>query len=385
VDYKKRRVLLVLSWYDHRLQRGIEKYAQEHGWHLSPEVTRERTIPWGWNGDGILAWLAEGDDLAEFVARAKKPTVDFSFRRPQLKFARVLFDHEHGARLVADHFLTRGFEHFLYYHDFENWSFKERGRAFTAEVTAAGKTCRWIRWQEATASSPTARHQDWKRKRAWLASELRQAPKPLAVFAPSDWMAVDIVETCESIGLSVPEEVAVVGADNLILAADTMPMPISTVDPNLEYIGHVGAALLDDLMDGKPPPEKPIRVPSGRLILRKSSDLVAVNHDGVAKSLRFIWRHFHEPIGVADVARSAGMCTRGLQKAFVEHIRRSPGQELHRVRIDHAKQVLASCSEKTESVAAMCGYANLNSFWVAFRRATGMSPAQYRKRFGSLP
>src|SRR5664279_5548327 len=90
---KQKQVLLVFGWYDHRLQRGIEQYAQEHGWHLSPHVTREKVIPWGWNGDGILAWLGAGDDLAEFVVRAKKPTVDFSFRRPRLKFARVLYDH----------------------------------------------------------------------------------------------------------------------------------------------------------------------------------------------------------------------------------------------------------------------------------------------------
>ena len=43
-------------------------------------------IPWGWEGDGILAWLGAWDDLAEFVERENKPTVDFSFRRPHLHF-----------------------------------------------------------------------------------------------------------------------------------------------------------------------------------------------------------------------------------------------------------------------------------------------------------
>jgi LacI family transcriptional regulator len=372
----------VLGWYDYRLQRGIERYAQEHGWHLSPEVTRERVIPWGWNGDGILAWLAAGDDLAEFVVRAQKPTVDFSLRRPHLKFARVLYDHAQSAQLVADHFLSRGFEHFVYYEDFDNWSFDERGNAFVAAVGRAGKKCRWLRWHEAYGRSPAANHQGWKRKRKWLASELQNAPKPLAVFAPSDWMAVDVLETCESVGLSVPEEVAIVGADNLMLAADTMPTPISTVDPNLEHMGYVGAALLDDLMDGKPIPKEPIRVPAKGLIVRKSSDLIAVNHVGVARSLRFMWEHFQEPIGVDDIARVAGMSLRGLQQAFIHHIGRPPGHELHRVRLDHAKQLLISSTHKTETVASMCGYTSFNSFWVAFRRGTGISPARFRKNFG---
>ena len=37
------------------------------------------------------------------------------------------------------------------------------------------------------------------------------------------------------------------------------------------------------------------------MITRKSSDLLAVTHKGVANSLRFIWQHYHEPIQVNDV------------------------------------------------------------------------------------
>jgi len=82
---RQKRVLIALGWYDYRLHRGIEKYAQELGWHLSANFAREKDIPWGWEGDGILAWLGAGDDLAEFVEMAKKPTVDFSLGIAQAK------------------------------------------------------------------------------------------------------------------------------------------------------------------------------------------------------------------------------------------------------------------------------------------------------------
>ena len=87
---KSPRVLLALGWYDHRVHEGIANYAQQHGWHLCVDVTKEKVIPWGWQGDGILAWLGAGDDLAAFVTESKLPTVDFSYRRPQLPFPRVL-------------------------------------------------------------------------------------------------------------------------------------------------------------------------------------------------------------------------------------------------------------------------------------------------------
>jgi LacI family transcriptional regulator len=371
------RVLLVLGWYDYRLHRGIEKYAQEHGWHLSEDLAREKVIPWGWDGDGILAWLGAGDDLADFVAQARKPTVDFSFRRPELRFARVLEDTSATARLVTEHFLSHGFRHFLFYSDASNWIYDERGTAFAKMLDEAGQSAGWLRWHESAAfcTGRTA----WKRKRAWLAGELKRAPKPLAVFAASDGLALEVLEICESAGLAVPESVAIIGAGNSLLAADAMHTPISSVDTNLELLGYRGAALLAGLMQGQPAPAEPVRVPVAGLIARKSSELVAVNHPGVARGIKFLLEHFHEPIGVDDLARAAAMSRRGFHQAFVEHIGHPPGHELQRVRIEHAKRLLAQSGQKMGTIGELCGYQSANSFWFAFKQAVGRSPQEYRR------
>src|ERR1041385_8671544 len=245
----QKRILLALGWYDHRLHEGIARYALEQGWHLCPDSTKEKVIPWGWEGDGILAWLGAGDDLAEFVVRARKPTVDFSFRRPQLPFARVLMDHAGAARLVAAHFLSRGFKHFLYYSDVANWSFDERGKGFIAALKQRGHTCTWLCWYRAREF--TSGRTQWRRKRQWLATQLKRAPKPVGVFAATDDHAVEVLESCEAAGLSVPEQVSIIGADNSLRAVDAMRTPISSVDMNMERLGYRGAALLDDLMKGK--------------------------------------------------------------------------------------------------------------------------------------
>ena len=44
---RQKRVLVALGWYDYRLHRGIEKFAQEHHWRLSSNFAREKVIPWG--------------------------------------------------------------------------------------------------------------------------------------------------------------------------------------------------------------------------------------------------------------------------------------------------------------------------------------------------
>ncbi|MBI5684544.1 MAG: DNA-binding transcriptional regulator [Verrucomicrobia bacterium] len=374
---KQKHVLLVLGWYDYRLHKGIAEYAQEHGWHLSANLARERVIPWGWQGDGVLAWLGAGDDLAEFVESVRRPTVDFSLRRPNPRFARVLQDHAHAARLVADHFLTRGFKHFAFFSDAENWSFDERGRGFVAVLKKAGHECAWIKWHE-SATFRSGRG-EWTKRRAWLAAQLKRSPKPLALFAANDHLATDVLESCDAAGLRVPEQVAIVGAGDYLLAADAMRTPLSSVDINLEEQGYEGAALLDRLMRGARPPCEPLRIPAARVVTRKSSDILAVNEPRVGKALRFIRERFREPIGVEDVARAAAMSRRALHQAFLDHLGRAPGEQIRNVRLEHAKKLLAETNHKIAAIAGLSGYQSANSFCVTFTKAEGFSPAAFRK------
>ena len=87
----------------------------------------------------------------------------------------------------------------------------------------------------------------------------------------------------------------------------------------------------------------------------------------MARSLRFIWEHCQENISVKD-----------LVNAFIEHLGRTPGEELHRARIERARKLLRESNHKIEVVAGMCGYQSANSFCVAFKQATGFSPKQFR-------
>jgi LacI family transcriptional regulator len=376
---RQKRILLAMGWYDVRVHQGIALYAQKAGWHLSADVTKEKVIPWGWEGDGILAWLGAGEDLANFVVEARLPTVDFSFRRRNLPFPRVLTDHIAAAQLVAEHFLVRGLTNFMFYSAQENWSFDELGQAFSVILKEVGRDCTWIRWHK--SASFTTGNLQWKDKRRWLATQLKSAPKPLAVFAASDDHALEVVETCEAIGLSVPETVSIIGMDNSLLAVDAMHTPISSVDRNMTTLGFRGAELLDQLMQGKSPPTEPIRIPPTGLIARKSSDLLAVNHPGVARTLRYIWENCDKPIGVDDLARVAAMSRSGLHHAFLERIGRPPGKELHRARIERAKKLLTQSYAKLEEIAEKSGYQSINSFSVAFKESTGLSPKQFQKRF----
>jgi transcriptional regulator GlxA family with amidase domain len=101
----------------------------------------------------------------------------------------------------------------------------------------------------------------------------------------------------------------------------------------------------------------------------------------IRKSLSFLQENWHKPIKLTDVIKASTLSRRGFQKAFQKHIGHSPGRELRRIRIERSKVLLAICDLRLNVVAQMCGYRSLNSFWVAFRQSTGLSPGRYRARF----
>ncbi len=378
IKKKHPHVLVALGWYDHRLLQGIATYATEHSWHLAAHsIIHEKVIPWGWEGDGVLAWLAADDELARFVVSVKRPTVDFSLRRAELPFAHVVQDHALTGRMVAGHFLERGLRHFASYADSENWSQVQRGESFARHLRQNGHACETWRWNDWGA--PVSQRGIWAARRRWLMQRLRCAPKPLGLFALNGSLAVEAHELCADAGLGVPHEVAIVGIDDYLLSVGAHSSHVSGVDTRLEEQGYRGAELLERMMRSGKTPSRPLRIAPSRVVTRKSSDVLAVPHEGVCRALRHIFNHFAEPLAMHDIAAAAGMSERSLHLAFTRHLGSTPGVKLIQARIEHASRLLASTNEKIECIAARSGYPSLNAFFMAFKKATGRTPAGFRR------
>jgi transcriptional regulator GlxA family with amidase domain len=70
----------------------------------------------------------------------------------------------------------------------------------------------------------------------------------------------------------------------------------------------------------------------------------------------------------------------GLHKAFVQVLGRTPGAELHELRIQKAKRLLCETSHKIHSVAEMCGYQSSNTFCISFRQTMQTLPGRFREK-----
>jgi transcriptional regulator GlxA family with amidase domain len=73
---------------------------------------------------------------------------------------------------------------------------------------------------------------------------------------------------------------------------------------------------------------------------------------------------------------------RTLLRRFRGSVGRTPVQYLQAVRIERAKRLLATGGESADEIAAMVGYADATAFFKAFRELTGLTPGEYRRRFG---
>ncbi|MFN8458703.1 MAG: LacI family DNA-binding transcriptional regulator [Anaerolineae bacterium] len=114
-------------------------------------------------------------------------------------------------------------------------------------------------------------HGDYTRPSGQLATEtlLALAEPPTAIFAFNDRMAMGAIRAVNLVGLRVPEDVAVVGFDDIPTAADFNPA-LTTVSQPARTMGQVAAQILFELMAGKTVTEREVILPA-KLIIRQSS------------------------------------------------------------------------------------------------------------------
>lgn len=375
-------VLLALGSYQHDTHRGVARFAREHGWHLVAEMAYGGQIPHGWEGDGILTALTERDELTRFVLGIGVPVVDLNMVRADIPLPRVVGNHEAIGRLAAMHFIERGFEHFAWYAVHENRTALERRTGLLKTLNDEGLSinqCKTLIWAEGKTHSAALADKDWTERRDWLIDQLGRLPKPLAVFAYNDYQASHIINACLHARLAIPEEVAVVGVDNDELVCDCLPVPLSSVKHDLETRGYLGAKLLAERMkDPDAPIPAPVRVEPSGVVTRKSSDILALPDPQVARALRYIWDHFHQPMHVGEVVGATDVSRRTLEKAFNKHLGRSILDEIQRVRLQRVKELLSHTDFSMRQIATQSGFASPQYLHQVFRQHTGATPGDYR-------
>jgi transcriptional regulator GlxA family with amidase domain len=98
----------------------------------------------------------------------------------------------------------------------------------------------------------------------------------------------------------------------------------------------------------------------------------------------FIQERFHENHPNERLAKVAGMSERTFLRHFKAATGRVPAGYAQAVRIEAAKAILERDASPIQTVAEAVGYEDVSFFRTLFKRATGMTPADYRARFAAF-
>ena len=371
-------VLLTLGWYYPEVHLGVARFARENGWHVTFDF--DEPIPKRWRGDGVLTLLGTRAELWQQLKALDVPIVDLAESRPKIPLPRVTMDNAAIAKMAAEFFLDKGYRQFAFVHRWEMGVSQRRRRHFSEAIKSRGYDCHLLSWQLERGRRADTREQ----RKAWLLRRLTELPKPLAVLA-RDNEAVEVLESCLAAGLSVPDQVAVLGIDNTQTICNCLYVTLSSIDPNLELVGYEGAALLQRLIKGEKAPDSPIYIPPRGIVERRSTDSLATSHPQVAAALKYIRDHAAEPISMTDIVKHVPMSRSGLEKAFREHYVRAPMEQLRHIRLDLAKKLLRDTQDPLSIVARKSGFQTAHGLCRIFRQQLSMTPKQYRDSQRSLP
>ncbi len=104
----------------------------------------------------------------------------------------------------------------------------------------------------------------------------------------------------------------------------------------------------------------------------------------IARCQTWIAEHYQEPAPVAAMVRLSGLAERSFKRRFRQATGMPPLEYVHTLRLEEAKQMLEAGDDPIEAIANEVGYEDAGFFSRLFRREVNLTPAQYRKRFGSL-
>lgn len=386
----RKRVLLAIGPGQSPERRaGIARYATEAGWildcRLSAHLAQGHSAAYLASTpiDGCISMMARTSaELQPLVASLDVPVVDLWHDYPEMKCPRVLQDHHAIGRAGAMHLMERGLENLLFFtHTVDRRVALIRQEGFVAAARAQTGvrhvTVSELSWGPETPLAPG------DTRLSWLGRVLSRMDKPLGVMAVNDAVASEVIDAAILAGLNVPEDVAVVGVDNDPIVTELGAIPLSSVDNARERLGYEAAALLDKMMSGAVPPAERVLIPPAGVVMRRSSDVIAIADANIRQAAQFIRDHFREPISVDDVVATSFLSRRRLQDLFREALGHGMSEEILRQRMLCSQHLLVNTEHKIERIAQMAGFGGGMRMSKVYQRELRMTPQQYRLRYRS--
>jgi len=366
--------------YARGILKGIHEYARaRHGWvvYLTEHGRHEidESFAGTWKFDGIIARI-ETEFVARIITSMNVPTVDVSAARLVPGIPWVETDDEAITRLAIDHLGDCGLQNLAFFGDpFYNWS-AWRLDSFRRILQDRGVVPAGV-FNLPVRREPRVR---WWMHREAIRKWLRSLPKPVGIFACYDACGQQLLEICRYYDFMVPEDIAIVGVDNDELLCELATPSMSSVVPNSAEAGAYAAELLDRMMNGETVPERKFAIEPKGVHKRVSTDVLTVADPHVAQAVDFIRKNGHRNIRVEDLLEIVPLSRRVLESRFRRALDRTPHEEILRVRTNRVRELLLETEMSLSEISEEVGIEHQEYLSVFFKKATGMTPKEYRDR-----
>ncbi|HUO09694.1 MAG TPA: DNA-binding transcriptional regulator [Phycisphaerae bacterium] len=327
--------------------------------------------------DGLLVAGANADTI-ESLRRRARVVVGCSESSLIDASPLVCADDQQVGEIVAEHLLACAFRNFAYYGDLRIG--RARLHGFERRLAAADFHCHIA--PPALFENRDDRPHPWAEE---LARWIDTLPKPVGIFAWNDVEARELAIACKDASIPIPDQVAIIGVNNDELLCESAWPPLSSLSIDFVRVGYVAAQLLERLLAGEniPEEERKICVRPGGVIRRQSTDVLAVDDPDIARAVAIIREHACGPFTVKDLLREIPLIRRTLERRFIEKLGRTPYEEITRVRMEMAQTLLRETNETLPRIAQRCGFCAPQALNYMFRKATGQTPAAYRRLYRS--
>lgn len=361
--------------------QGVIRYCKEHGpWstYFQPHGIDDLPPAWlkDWKGDGILARL-NSRRAATLLRKTGLPVIDVRAATVVAQFPRLEVDNQAMAEMVVTHLLDRGIRRFAFcgYPRGFHRLYDERRDMFAQRVRKTGLPCSVFR-----PASSMRRPLPWEAEMQQIEAWIGTLKGHVGIMACNDDLGLMVLDACRRVGRSVPDEVAVIGVENDPYLCNLCTPPLTSVDVNPERLGFDACVLLERLMQGKPVAPC-TRNPPSRIVERQSTDILAIEDPDIVAAIRHIRSHACLGMSVSDLTDRLPMSRSSLNRKFQETLGRSPKEEMTRVQLGRARELLINTDMSIHDVAKTCGFDDSNYFSKWFHDQQGTSPRRYRLKF----
>jgi LacI family transcriptional regulator len=207
---------------------------------------------------------------------------------------------------------------------------------------------------------------------------LKPLPRPLAVLACDDERGRAVLQACAQLDVVVPEEVAVLGLGDDAFICELANPPLSSVRANARAIGFHAARMLAELMDGRSAQVAPVLVPPLGVVTRASTERPAIDDTVVARALNVIRHNACTGLNVEELLEHLTVSRATLERRFAKALNCSPKDEILRLRLERAQQLLRETNYNLAAIATLCGFKTAAHLSVTFKAKFKQSPGQYR-------